>query len=115
MATRNKGRLMTRDEFIQFHAEFTAKMKAVVDVKNHDYAGGKVVDDAFKNFRSAEFYGLCSPEVGLMTRLLDKVSRISTFLTSHELKVADEKIEDTLQDLANYCVLLAGMIKDRKK
>ena len=106
---------MTRDEFLAFHEKFVADMRAVVNVKNHDYAGGKIIDDAFRNFRSAEFYNLCSAEVGLMTRLLDKVSRISTFLTGHDLKVADEKVYDTLIDCANYSVLLAGMIKARSK
>jgi hypothetical protein len=106
---------MTRDEFLAFHDEFTAAMRSISSAKNHDYTGGKDSDDAFKNFRTAEFYGLCSKEVGLMTRLLDKVSRVSTLLGGHELKVQDEKIHETLLDLSNYSVILAAMIKERGK
>ena len=42
--------------------------------------------------------------VSLKTRLRDKFMRFST-LIDHTAAVKDEKIEDTLLDMANYCIM----------
>lgn len=78
------------------------EMKKIMIAKNHDYAGEL---DAFKNFRYCEELGICSTEQGLMVRMSDKMSRISNLLSSDAM-VKDEKITDTLQDLANYSIIL---------
>lgn len=42
----------------------------------------------------------------ILVRLMDKMERIKTLLFNGErLQVADEKVDDTLLDLANYCLM----------
>lgn len=60
--------------------------------KNHDY--GNSVHDTYVK------YGLTS----FLVRLEDKMNRART-LSMKDQKVNDEKIEDTLLDLANYAIL----------
>jgi hypothetical protein len=60
--------------------------------KNTDY--GSSVSDTYKDF------GL----VSFLVRMQDKMNRLKT-LTKQQALVEDEKIEDTLIDLANYSVL----------
>jgi hypothetical protein len=47
--------------------------------------------------------------------MLDKVARVVTFVKKGVLQVKDESVEDTLLDLANYCILFAGYIKAKKR
>jgi hypothetical protein len=44
----------------------------------------------------------------------DKLSRISNFTIQRKLLVEDESVEDTLFDLANYCLLMAGYLKSER-
>ena len=67
--------------------------------KNKDYTGGS--DDPFANFKSVEVLGI-STEVGFLTRMMDKMKRIASFVHKGELAVKDESVTDTLQDLSNY-------------
>lgn len=78
--------------------------------KNHDYAGDA---DPFKNFRVVEVLGLCSVEKGIAVRLCDKLSRIATGL-GNELKVKDESLIDTLNDVINYAAILKAYIEIKK-
>lgn len=92
---------MTQQEFIDAFQDSLSKMFNIMESKNHDYANA---EDPFKNFKMAEMAGM-SVEQGIFLRMLDKVSRISELLTK-EAKVEDEKLEDTLLDLANYAIIL---------
>lgn len=103
---------MTSNEFIKYHEDFTSRMREIVAKKNHDYSGGDT--DAFKNFKMVEGLEICSPEQGFLTRITDKLSRIINFMKTNNLQVKDESVEDTLLDLANYVILLAGYIKSKK-
>lgn len=97
---------------IQFQV-YLDKMKGIMMKKNADYAGaGK---DAFANFNAVEVLGICATETGFLTRMLDKLCRIATFAQRGVLQVDDESVEDTLIDLANYCVLLACYIKGKRE
>lgn len=89
-------------------------MIEVTTRKNHDYAGAGN-GDPFHNFRQVERMGICSTEIGFLTRMTDKISRIQSFVAQGVLKVKDESIEDTLLDLANYSILLAAYIKSKKE
>lgn len=77
-------------------------MAALTRAKNTDYAGS---DDAFKNFRLAEHLGVTDTARGILVRMSDKFQRICN-LIDRDNAVADEKIEDTLKDLAIYSVIL---------
>jgi hypothetical protein len=78
--------------------------------KNHDYTGG---DDPFSNFRSSEQLGI-HPVVGILLRMQDKIKRINTFATKGELKVKDESVNDAVEDIINYAILIKGMLSEKK-
>jgi hypothetical protein len=82
--------------------EFLQKMRDLLIKKGHDYSGE---EDTLKNFRVNEDIGIPT-ELSIFTRLSDKYMRLKNFFKQKELKVEDEKIEDTLVDLANYAALL---------
>ena len=80
----------------------TKQMLEIYQQKNTDY--GSSVSDTYKDF------GL----VAFLVRMQDKLNRLKT-LNKKEAQVVDEKIEDTLLDLANYSVLaLIELKKDMK-
>jgi hypothetical protein len=61
-----------------------------------------------------ESIGFASTEQGFLTRITDKLMRVSTFVKTGILKVADEKVEDTLLDMANYCLLMICYLRSKK-
>lgn len=77
--------------------------------KNKDY-GGKD-NDPYANFRKSTVVGV-SVEKGILVRMLDKISRISTLL-ENEAMVSDEKIIDTCDDLINYTAILKSYILEQ--
>lgn len=86
----------------------------IMEKKNHDYAGAEG-DTPFRNFTRCEGLGLCSTETGILVRMTDKLSRLSTFVQAGELKVKDESFDDTLLDLINYSVILSAYRKQKKE
>lgn len=101
---------MNKEEYFQFAGGFFSSCIATSRKKNADYTGDSV--DPFANFRSVETLGI-STEVGFLTRMMDKIMRISSFVANRELQVKDESVLDTLHDLANYSCLMAGYIKSK--
>lgn len=49
-----------------------------------------------------------------MVRLTDKMSRLSTFITTGEFKVKDEALRDTILDIINYSVILYAYTQSQK-
>ena len=45
------------------------------------------------------------PENGLRVRMWDKMARLNHILENPSVDVNDESLEDTLQDLLNYCAI----------
>jgi hypothetical protein len=103
---------MTKAEYIAFHKECTERMHKITLAKNADYTGSG--DDPFANFRIVELIGVCSAEQGILTRISDKLARLSSFCQRGELSVKDESVEDSLLDLANYTILMAGYLRSKK-
>lgn len=60
--------------------------------KNHEYG------DSFAKLRNE------LPNA-ILVRIYDKYSRLKTLMEGAEQKVKDESIDDTLMDLANYCIM----------
>jgi hypothetical protein len=92
-----------------------SKMMEITKRKNADYSGSGV--DPFANFRQVGSL-VQKPdviEIGFITRMSDKMSRIGSFISNGTLQVKDESVEDTLLDLANYCLLFAGYLKSVNK
>lgn len=69
--------------------------------KHHDY--GNSTSETFDKFGPVSY----------VVRMHDKLSRIETLMNTVAL-VTDEKIQDTLLDLANYCILFI-MDMERQK
>ena len=106
---------MNREELLQLHDELCEEAKKIMEVKNHDYAGGKHESIPFANFTRGESLGICSTERGLLVRMTDKMSRLSTFAQEGEFKVKDESLRDTILDLMNYGILLYGYVKSKDR
>lgn len=101
---------MTRDELISIHKDLCNKACVLMQKKSEDYATGS---DPFANFKRGEILGFATSEEGLMLRVVDKVSRISTFLKQGKLNVENESVTDSIMDIINYMVLLQGMLEDK--
>ena len=78
---------------VEQHYAICQKLNQVYKAKNHDY--GDSFGDTYKKL------GIISA----VTRLSDKMNRLMSLAVSHETQVKDEKIEDTLLDMANYAIM----------
>ena len=85
-------------------------MRKTMVSKGHDYAGA----DTLANFKEANRIGISTPK-SIFIRLSDKYMRLARFLSTDELHVKDERVEDTLLDLANYAVLLSVALKEKRE
>lgn len=77
---------------VELHKKIISDMHEVYLAKNNDY--GNSVHDTYKK------YGMTS----FLVRMEDKLNRLYS-LSMKKAMVQDEKIEDTLLDLANYSIL----------
>lgn len=73
--------------------QLTNQMNETYEKKNHDYGNSFDI--------SLDKYGL----IAALTRISDKFNRLETLILKNDAKVKDEKLEDTLLDLASYCVM----------
>ena len=86
--------------------------KAIMEAKAHDYSGDV---DCNRNIKACESVGLCSAEKGVILRLLDKLSRLTTLIEPGvKAKVMDESIDDTISDSRNYLAILQHLIVERR-
>lgn len=92
---------MTMEDKIELHEHLLAGLHDLYVRKNHDY--GDSVHDTYVK------YGLTS----FLVRLEDKLNRARTLSTKDGF-VADEKLEDTLLDMANYAILAVIEMKAEK-
>ena len=104
---------MTRDELLRYHSEICKSAQELMALKNRDYAGAEG-NEPFANFTRVESLGICSTEQGFMTRVTDKISRLSSFLNSGKMHVEDESFYDTIVDVINYMVLLSAYVNDKE-
>ena len=95
----------TPQELTEFALDFFYECMQISKEKNARYAGAI---DPFKNFRLGGTYGI-------VIRMTDKVSRLLTLLDpTNKVDSADETIEDTCKDLANYAMLLSGLRENER-
>lgn len=83
----------------QRHKELLDYLHNMYIAKNHDY--GDSVHDTYKK------YGITS----FLVRLEDKLNRART-ISSKSQMVEDEKLKDTLLDMANYAILAVLELED---
>ena len=88
---------MTESEYQKreaIHKQITDEMHNIYIRKNRDY--GSSVTDTYEKFGLTSF----------LVRLSDKLNRVTNLtLNTKDNLVKDEKIQDTLMDLANYSIL----------
>lgn len=94
--------LKTKEE-ASFIDETCSEMISQFQAKNVAYG-----DSFGKQF---EKYG----PVSALVRMSDKFSRIESLILGAENKVADERLEDTLVDLACYCLMTLYEIKIQER
>lgn len=75
------------------HYAICQKLNQIYKAKNHDY--GDSFGDTYKKL------GIISA----VTRLSDKMNRLVSLAVKYDVQVKDEKIEDTLLDMANYAIM----------
>lgn len=78
---------------IELHKDLCDKMHKLYINKNSDYG-----DSVHQTFQK---YGL----VSFLVRIEDKLNRVKSLSEKDSYSVKDEKIEDTLLDLANYALI----------
>lgn len=77
---------------VEMHKKICDDLNSVYEAKNHDYG------DSFARVR--EHY----PQ-SINIRLWDKLLRLDQLNSGVNAMVKDESIEDTLLDMANYCIM----------
>ena len=97
--------MITQTLYLKEFEHTINEMLEITTRKNHDYSTTESNWDAYKNFKMVEELGITSVEKWILVRMTDKLTRISNLLDKEWL-VSDEKIEDTLLDLANYAIIL---------
>lgn len=103
---------MNKEQYLAEFKALTDMMYEITKAKNSDYTGDSA--QPFKNFTMVETMGFASTEQGFCTRLTDKMMRIAGFVKNGTLQVADEKVEDTLLDMANYSLLFICYLKSKR-
>lgn len=101
---------MTKDQLLTLFDKTLQNCRGTMVGKNNDYAGDS---DPLKNFHSYAMVGV-DPRKGILTRMVDKLSRLSNFAEDKEMKIVDEKVDDTIEDLINYAVLLRAAFEAPK-
>ena len=79
------------NEKVDRHHNVCEHLNEIYRAKNHDYG------DSFARVRANYPNAIC-------IRLWDKLLRLET-LVNGEHAMVDESIDDTLMDLANYCIM----------
>lgn len=74
------------------YLEIVQELKKIINTKGADYA---------YSVNNLDFFGFS----GIVVRISDKFARIVNFMAKQDLSVKDERIIDTLNDLANYAIL----------
>jgi hypothetical protein len=97
---------MTMKERNEKFSELMVKMYEVQFAKGMDYGEET---DGLRNLRRRGVHGV-------VARMGDKMSRIEILTQpGREAAVKDESVDDTLLDLANYCLLLIILKEDLRK
>lgn len=86
---------MTHQEKMDKCKALMVKMATILDAKGRDYSG---TQDAMSNFHDFGWKGI-------LVRIGDKFHRCKNLSKKDSAAVKDESVEDTLLDMANYCLL----------
>jgi hypothetical protein len=98
----------------QYLDAFQIKLKLIGELtarKNKDYASDA---DPFANFTLTEKMGNTTTAEGIVVRMTDKLQRVSNLL-KRKAVVSDERISDTLMDLAVYSLILSIYLENQNE
>lgn len=97
-----------RESLFDKHKLMTKEARILLKKKNKDYGGAT---EPYKNFRAVDFLGV-HPGVAILVRMVDKISRVNTYIKNDcvGLYTDHEGVYDSLIDIINYSVLLAGLL-----
>ena len=93
---------MARD-LIKEHLQVCDLLNTIYQQKNKAY--GNSFGDTYKDL------GIISA----VTRISDKFNRLKTLARHHDIDCNDESINDTLLDMANYCVMTYMELENEKR
>lgn len=88
-------------------ANFKSLLGALLDLhtaKAHDYVGGG--GDPLANYRIAAMAAGTTTRRLMLGRIQEKVTRLANLLDRVDGRVRDERIHDTLMDIANIALLI---------
>ena len=85
---------------VQSFKQIVNDMSELYARKNHDYG------DSFT--QTVDEFGLVAPAI----RLSDKLNRFKSLIQKSTLQVTDEKVEDTLIDMASYAIMTVIWLKE---
>lgn len=98
---------MDTNDVIKIHEGLCEHAQALMRKKQADYTSGE--DQPFRNFQLGPLLGVGNVQQGIFIRFLDKVSRLSTYMTRGKFQV-NESLQDTIVDAINYLVLLKASV-----
>ena len=87
---------------LSLFAQTLENMLITHEAKNHDYGNSFDI--------TCDTFGI----VAALVRMWDKLNRLTSLSKTQDRKVVDEKIEDTLLDLANYAVMTYCWLKQKQ-
>ena len=92
----------TNNQNVKRFNELAQRMCKLYENKNADYGNSFDI--------SLDKYGL----IAALTRMSDKFNRMESLILKDDQKVKDEKLEDTMIDLANYAMMTVLWMKNNK-
>ena len=99
-----KGEQSMNNNLVQQHKEYCDNLNKVYAQKNEKYG------DSFGI--SVRQYG----NIAALTRISDKFHRMEQLILSgKDGSDTDERLEDTLLDMANYCIMTAMELKNKEE
>jgi len=97
---------------LRYH-DLLEELKVLFDKKNKGYAAAGGKGDTWYNIRRCEKFSIDIQD-GLVTRICDKFSRFESLYASGGANdFVGETLDDTLRDLANYCLFLIIIRRQR--
>lgn len=85
---------------VEHFEQITKEMSSLYAKKNADYG------DSFS--KSLDKYGI----IAALTRISDKFNRLESLIVNKNNQVKDERLEDTLMDMASYCIMTKMWVDD---
>ena len=88
------------------------EMRSLHIRKNAGYSGESA--DRWANFRMSEVFGVPA-YLGALVRMSDKWIRITNLIKNPDLDQVGESVDDTLMDLAAYCLIVICLLREKRK